>query len=407
MSIPRLAAFDSTLAFKREGYAFVGNRCREIGADAFRTRIMLREVVCMRGAEAAAQFYDGEHFTRSGAMPPTTLRLLQDKGSVQSLDGLHHRARKAMLLSLLTGPAVAAITDRFEAAWHDALPGWCARPSVVLHDEMQQLLCKAACDWAGVPVRGRALARRTEEMAAMIGSAGAIGPSVLGALMLRQRSEIWARRAVLTARERRETATPVGVLAHHRDPGGNLLDPEAAAVELLNLVRPTVAIARFITFAALALHQHTDAAQWLAEDPEARAPAFADEVRRFYPFFPVIGGTVRRPFAWHGHTFAQDDWVLLGLHATNHDPALWDDPHAFRPQRFIAADPSSFALVPQGAGDHAADHRCPGEWFTIALIARAAVLLGKATWGVPRQDLSIPLNRFPTLPGRGMEVVFA
>lgn len=406
MAIPRLKNFDSSLAFLREGYDFVGNRCRAMGSDEFRTRIVLREAVCMRGADAAAHFYDGTHFTRTGAMPPTVLHLLQDKGSVQQLDGAHHRARKAMFLNLLTGAAVDEIADRFEAAWIDALPDWRARPSVIFHEEMQRLLCKAACDWAGVPVTGHALVRRTAEMAAMIGSAGAVGPRVVGALLLRRRSEAWARREILKARAAEKGRMPVSVLAHHRDPDGSLLTPEAAAVELLNLIRPTVAIARFITFAALALHEHPEAASWLEADPDARLPAFVDEVRRFYPFFPVIGGRVRQPFDWHGHRFEEDDWVLLGLHATNHDPALWDEPQAFRPERFINRPPSAFDLVPQGAGDHAIDHRCPGEWFTTALIGRALALLQQAVWGLPRQDLSIPLDRFPTLPGKGLEAVF-
>ncbi len=407
MAIPRLDTFDSSLAFLREGYDFVGNRCRATGSDAFRTRIMLSKVVCMRGAEAARRFYDGEHFTRAGSMPPTTLRLLQDKGSVQQLDGARHRARKAMFLSLLTGRAVDAIAQRFEAAWQDAEPEWRARPSVVLHEEMQRLLCKAACAWAGVPVAGEALSRRTHEMAAMVDSAGAVGPKVVPALLLRRRSEAWARRAILKARNAEETGAPVSVIAHHREPDGRLLDPEAAAVELLNLIRPTVAVARFITFAALALHEHPEAAQWLEDDPEERRSAFVDEVRRFYPFFPVIGGRAKKPFTWLGHRFAKDDWVLLGLHATNHDPALWDAPQRFRPARFMEREPSPFDLIPQGAGEHAKDHRCPGEWFTTALIGRALALLQQACWGVPRQDLAVPLDRFPTLPKTGLEVVYA
>lgn len=407
MSLPRLASFDNTLAFFRAGYDFVGNRCRETGSDAFRTRIMLRKVVCMRGAEAARQFYDGEHFTRAGSMPLTTLRLLQDKGSVQQYDGAHHRARKAMFLRLLTGSAVDAILEKFEYAWHDAFPDWCAQPSVVLHEEMQRLLCKAACAWAGVSLSDQELSRRTHEMAAMIGSAGAVSPKVLRALLLRRRSEAWARRAILRARRQEKTDTPVSVLAHHREPDGNLLDTASAAEELLNLIRPTVAVARFITFAALALHEHPDAAEWLEEDPEERMAAFVDEVRRFYPFFPVIGGRVRHPFDWRGHRFVKDDWVLLGLHATNHDPALWGDPQAFRPARFERREPSAFDLVPQGAGDHAKDHRCPGEWFTTALIGRALRLLKQARWGLPQQDLSISLGRFPTLPATGLVVVFA
>ncbi len=41
----------------------------------------------------------------------------------------------------------------------------------------------------------------------------------------------------------------------HRDPYGNLLDPGVAAVELINILRPTVAVARYVAFAAVALHE--------------------------------------------------------------------------------------------------------------------------------------------------------
>ena len=131
---------------------------------------------------------------------------------------------------------------------------------------------------------------------------------------------------------------------------------------------------------------------------KTRLPIFVQEVRRFYPFFPVIGGRVRQPFEWRDHRFALGDWVLLGLHATNHDPRLWDEPQRFRPERFIDRQSSGFDLMPQGAGDHASDHRCPGEWFTIELIERAVQQLLSRKYEIPEQPLTIPLNRFPTLP---------
>lgn len=407
MAIPRLSSFDSTRGFLREGYAFVGNHCRETGSNAFRTRIMLRPVTCISGAEAAKRFYDGRHFTRESAMPPTTLHLLQDEGSVQQLDGDHHRLRKAMFLGLLTGQNVEAIADLFERNWRRAEPRWRSLPAVNLHETMQILLCETACEWVGLPASGLDLIRRTEEMAAMIGSAGRVGPSVVRALLLRRRAELWAREAIISARLRTPDERPLSVIAHHREPDGSLLDPEVAAVELLNLVRPIVAIARFIAFAALALHKHREAAEWLGEDEAARLGHFTDEVRRFYPFFPVIGGRVREEFEWLGHGFEEGDWVLLGLHSTDHDPALWEEPEAFRPQRFADRTPSAFDLVPQGAGDHAKDHRCPGEWFTIALVGRALGLLREASPAVQEQDLTVPLDRFPTLPGDGLMLTFA
>jgi fatty-acid peroxygenase len=165
-----------------------------------------------------------------------------------------------------------------------------------------------------------------------------------------------------------------------------------------------VATARFITFAGLALHEHPASAAWLRADVDRRALAFAQEVRRFYPFFPVIGGRVRKPFTWRGHAFTVGDWVLLGLHATNHDQRLWDGPDRFDPERFLTWPRAESRLVPQGAGEHWQDHRCPGEWITVELIRRAIKGLLVTDYTVPEQDLHVPKDRFPTLPASGFVV---
>ena len=406
MTLPHPKTVDSTRAFFRQGYRFVGDTCATLGTDAFATRLTLRPVVCMMGEEAARRFYDGAHFTRVGAMPGTTLRLLQDKASVQSLDGAAHRARKAMFLSMLTGDEVAHVGRLFDARFATA---WRRTPrgaTVVLHDMVAEVLCDAACSWAGVPVAGATLAARTREMTAMIDGAGSVGPRAWRGLTLRARSERWARDAVARARRspHHDAPTPVDRLAGFHDGDGAALSLRHAGVELLNLIRPTVAIARFVTFAALALHEHPNAADWLREDVDGRLPAFVDEVRRFYPFFPVIGGRVRQQFAWRNHHFRTGDWVLLGLHATNHDPRLWDRPERFAPDRFIDQAGSGFDLVPQVAGDHARDHRCPGEWFTTEVIGRVVRQLLARRYVVPPQDLRVPLDRFPTLPASGFIV---
>src|SRR5690606_31038088 len=101
-AIPRLRVPDSTLSLLREGYGFISRRCDRLGTDAFRTRLMGSRVVAMRGGEAARLVYDSGRFGRWKAMPVLTLRLLQDHGSVQLLEGGAHRVRKGMFLDLMT-----------------------------------------------------------------------------------------------------------------------------------------------------------------------------------------------------------------------------------------------------------------------------------------------------------------
>ena len=132
---------------------------------------------------------------------------------------------------------------------------------------------------------------------------------------------------------------------------------------------------------------------------------FVQEVRRFYPFFPLVGGRVMEPFEWRGHRFGRNDWVLLDLYGTNHDPRTWKDPGRFDPERFVGWDGSPFNFIPQGGGDFGRDHRCAGEWITIELIKRAVRMLTTAMrYDVPRQDLDVPMSRLPTMPNSGFAI---
>src|SRR5690554_3174768 len=104
---------DHTLDLLREGYGFLPRRIPDQGW--FRLRIAGLPATAIGGGDAPEAFYTPGRFTRSGALPPTTLRLLQDKGSVQSLDGAAHRRRKGGFMALMTAASVARLTTSFEA----------------------------------------------------------------------------------------------------------------------------------------------------------------------------------------------------------------------------------------------------------------------------------------------------
>jgi fatty-acid peroxygenase len=94
--------------------------------------------------------------------------------------------------------------------------------------------------------------------------------------------------------------------------------------------------------------------------------------------------------------------VLLDLYGQDHDPDLWDDPYAFRPERFLGHDIGEFELIPQGGGDPRTGHRCPGEDVVVALLSALAVRLAQLRFDVPEQDLSISLRRVPARPASGV-----
>lgn len=400
--IPKERRIDGTAEFLREGYDFLPERFRKAGSDMVRTRLMMREVICVEGEEAARMFYEPDRFTRKGALPPTTLFALQDAGSVQQLNGRAHRSRKRMFLSLMTPQRVQALGDEFDRQWAARQERWVKAGRAALYLEAGAILTRAVCAWGGSPLDEAEAERRTREFRAMIEGAGSAGPRNWRGLALRARTEHWARGLIRKVREGEvspEPDTALYAVANHLEPDGQRLAMAVAAVEYLNVTRPTVAVDRFIAFCGHALHQHSEWRERLRDGDDSLLEAFVQEVRRFYPFFPAVGGRARRPFEWRGVRFEKGDWVLLDLYGTLHDGRSWTHPERFDPERFQRGEANLFNFIPQGAGEVAETHRCPGEWITVELMKRAVrQLVSRIRYDVPPQDLSIDLGRMPALP---------
>lgn len=135
--------------------------------------------------------------------------------------------------------------------------------------------------------------------------------------------------------------------AWHRDLEGNLLDTETVAVEVINILRPIVAIAVFINFIALAVHHYPNEREKLESGDEKYAQMFVQEVRRFYPFFPFVMALVKKDFFWKGYKFEEGTLTLLDLYGTNHDPVIQENSEFFSPERFTKWEENPFDFIPQ------------------------------------------------------------
>lgn len=392
----RSRSFDDTLSLLRQGYPFISHRSRQLGVDVFDTRLLLEPTTCVTGPAAAEMFYDETRVLRAGAMPSRIRKTLLGRGGVQGLDGAAHRTRKGLLMSVLSSDRTRALAAAVEREWQAAAGRWPGR-RIVLLDEAVAVLTAGVCRWAGVPLPPGDVARRARQLFILFDGAGAVGPRHWRSRRARSETERWLEKLILKARARPDGGgDALRTIALHRDDAGRLLDRRVAAVELLNLLRPTVAVAIYITFVALALYRYPDRRP--GSDAAERS-RFVQEVRRFYPFFPFAAGRASRSFRWHGHYIPEGRRVLLDLYGTCRDPRVWSAPEAFRPERFDGADIGPYALIPQGGGDHYRQHRCAGEWVTIELMKSALdMLLDDVDFRVPGQDLHVDLTRIPTFP---------
>jgi fatty-acid peroxygenase len=262
-----------------------------------------------------------------------------------------------------------------------------------------------------VPVTDEEVPALARDLTTLVDGFATGAPRHWRARRVRQRREAWLAGIVEEVRSGQRTARPdsaLAVVSAHRDADGELLEPRVAAVELINVIRPTVAICWFVAFAAHALHRWPANRERLRSGDDAFAAAFTHEVRRYYPFAPFIGGRAPRAVEWDGERVPAGSMVLLDLFGQNHDPDLFPEPFAFRPARFLDATGHSvreigpWELVPQGAGDPRTGHRCPGEDITVALLSALVVRLARLEYTLPDQDLTISLRRIPARPASGV-----
>jgi fatty-acid peroxygenase len=403
--VPHEIGLDNTIALMQEGYLFIKNRIQKYDSDLFETRMLGQEVICISGEEAAKVFYDSERFQRKGAVPYRVQQSLTGVGAVHTLDGDAHIHRKLLFLSLMTPEHQKRLAELVMEQWQASITKWEVVENVVLFDEAKDILCRIACHWAGVPLQESEVKNRADEFSAMVDAFGAIGPRHWKGRMARNSAEKWIRGVIEEVRAgklKAEYGSALYAMTFHRELDGKQLDSQMAAVELINVLRPIVAIATFITYSALALHEHPEYKEKLRSSNSNDLEMFAQEVRRYYPFAPFMGARVRKDFVWNQCEFKEGTLVLLDMHGTNHDSRLWENPNEFRPERFKEWKGSLYDFIPQGGGDPGKGHRCPGEGITVEVMKVSLdFLVNKIEFDVPDQDLSYSLVKMPSLPTSG------
>lgn len=398
---PRDPRFDSSLALLADPYRYISSQARKFNSDVFEARIMLRRTLCMTGPQAAEVFYDQTRLQRRGAAPEPLRATLFGKGGVQGLDDAAHRQRKAVFMRLVGEAQTRSLADLFAEEWQHAAARGQDGP-VDLYSMVQGLLTRGVCRWAGVPLPEPDVARRTGQLVALFDQAAAVGSGHFRARMARKQAEQWLAELIQRVRTgglEIPDDRALAVVARHPEAGGDRMASRVAAVELLNLLRPTVAVSVFIVFVAHALHLHRHCREALARGDTGYLDAFVQEIRRWYPFFPAVAAKVRQDFEWNGHHFPGGRRVMLDLYGTNHDPRAWESPDTFRPERFLERPPTPFDFVPQGGSEPLHNHRCPGEGVAVALMKVAVdFLIRRLRYRMPEQDLTIDFTRLPALP---------
>lgn len=391
-----------------EGYLLLSELRKEADAPVVKARLLNKEVIAVYGKEAARAFYDPANFKRKGAMPKLVLKTLFGEGGVQTLDDEEHNQRKKVFMDLMTPKRMEdyhRIVDRTLTEKMEHLQG-----ELELFDVAKDVLFRSICEWSGIDLtkmNEREINQLAEYQISMISSAVTNPITHIKGIENRKKSEKWAQSLIEDAR-----INPVAgkenvalyAFANAKDTQGNLLPIDVAAVELLNIIRPTVALTVWIALMGHALFSRPDIYQRLHTEFDELQDSFIQEMRRYYPFFPMIPAFAKKDVTIDGYLIPEDSWVVLDLYGTNHDERSIETPEVFRISRYVGKEKhisydEEYEMIAQGGGKFEAMHRCAGEWITLhALRVFSDQLVNKYEFSVPEQDWTIPMNQFPTYP---------
>src|SRR5215218_6165954 len=308
---------ENSLQLLAKGYGWLPDKRRALGRRTVPTRLGGMPAFGIEGPDAARFLYDEKHVLRAGALPEPVQATLFGKGAVHTLDGEAHRVRKAMFVALLMREdGIASLVQRTTEAWDEAAGQWAGR-EIVLFEESAQVIAGAVSRWVGVPLTDDEVPALGRDLQALVDGFATGGPRHWRARRARGRREKWLGQLIRDVRSGAATVpegSAVAVIADHRDADGTQLDSRVAAVELLNIIRPTTAISWFMAFSGHAVIRWPHVRDRLASGDATFAEAFAHEVRRFYPFAPFIGGRAPREVEWDGERIPKSAMVLLDLY---------------------------------------------------------------------------------------------
>jgi cytochrome P450 len=313
----------------------------------------------------------------SGAGGAAGLKAVLGDGLLTAPDGACWAERRRLVQPAFQRAAVARWQGACARVIDSGLEAWRREPGEVdlhqallmlAHEVVHHLVFSAPSQRSlAVPLK-LATARRAEAKA----HRARLEKAVLGLVAARRAAprDVW----------------PDDLLTHllsAQDSRGRALTDAQLVDELLTLFaagHETSANAAGWTLYALA----RDPALWARAREDARFLAAAvHEALRLYPVIAAAPRYARREVALGGFTLPAGTRLLVSLYLIHRHPAVWRDPEAFVPERFLDASAPRHAYFPFGLGPRA----CVGRTLALQLVPQLVahvlerfdfILLGEA-----------------------------
>jgi cytochrome P450 len=396
--------------------------------ERLRARYGPRFTMRLLGQLPAVILSDPDDLRELFAAPPDVLhpgegaRLLEPivgPNSVILLDEGPHLEQRKLMLPAFHGERMQRLTGLMSELTDRELDSWPTDGPVTLHERLQGLTMDIILRAAFGLDEGERFENLRDRLTAIL----SFGDSPLSLLAPAQRllagrgrfgrfeqdrAQVDRDLFALMADRRREGGDRDDVLAmllaaQHED-GSPMTDEEIRDELLTALVAGHETTASSLAFAFEQLARHPEAQERLAADPDddRYLDAIINEVLRLRPVLPNAEPRLVKQEVTIGPWTYPVGVVLIASAALVHrDAAIYPEPHAFRPERFLDTKPGTFTWIPFGGGRR----RCIGASFALLemriVLRAAAERFTIAATGPPQR----PRRRMITItPGDGARV---
>jgi cytochrome P450 len=302
--------------------------------------------------------------------------------SVILLDEDAHLRQRRLLLPAFQGERVQRLTGLIRELTEEEIAGWPVGQPLELHPRLQRLTLEIILRAVFGLERGATLDRLREQLTEVL----VFGESPLSVLPALQRRLRWTgpvkrlRRVLertdvmiygLIEQRRAQDEPGDDVLAmllgaRHED-GSSMSDQEIRDELMTALVAGHETTASELAWAFERLAREPRVVARLVEEVDAGGDdeyltATINEVLRHKPVLPnAEPRLVKQPITIGGVEYPPGVVLLAAAFLIHHDPEIYPEPYAFRPERFLGNPPGTYTWIPFGGGRR----RCLGASFAL------------------------------------------
>ena len=306
------------------------------------------------------------------------LEPLIGSGSVILLDEAAHLEQRKLLLPAFHGEKMAALTGLMQELADRELDSWPTGQPVALHSHLQRLTLEIILR----AVFGLERGQRLDDLRDLLTQVLAFSESPLSVLPALQRISGWSgpMKRFQNARSRADSLIfeliderrragdgdredVLGMLLEARHEDGSPMSAQELRDELMTaLVAGHETTASQLAWGFERLAREPEVVCRLRGDGDEYLTATIHEILRLRPVLPNAEPRLtKQPVRIGEFEYPPGVALLASAYLVHHDPAVYPEPHAFRPERFLRKAPGTYTWIPFGGGRR----RCLGASFAL------------------------------------------